>query len=138
MEDKKEYKKQYMKRWLEAHPNYFKQWEKAHPNYFREYQIQAKIKALRHYGKGKCACVTCGESRLACLSIDHIIALGAKRQRKTGIYRWLIKNKYPEGYQTLCMNCQFIKSAFNNETRGVNKKRFPHLSRFNRINEGLC
>jgi hypothetical protein len=39
-------------------------------------------------------------------------------------YRWLIKNNYPEGYQTLCMNDQFIKKAENKEiARGEQKLR---------------
>lgn len=50
------------------------------------------------------------------LTIDHINNKGAEHRRemrKDGIsfYRWLIKNNYPDGYQCLCINCQFIKEA---------------------------
>ena len=75
---------------------------------------QLKIEVLTHYGKGSLACVTCGESRLSCLSIDHINGGGTKHRRSLGragrdFYRWLRSQDYPLGYQTLCMNCQFIK-----------------------------
>jgi len=77
---------------------------------------QLRIEVLSHYGNGKCACVICGESRLPCLSVDHINGGGhqqmMKINKKYGLafYQWLKKNNLPEGYQTLCMNCQFIKS----------------------------
>lgn len=93
------------------------QWRKRHPEQ-GEWQIQRHLKlkeeVLTHYGNGSLACVVCGEGRLACLSIDHISG-GGNKQRKgvlgstSGFYAWLKRNDYPEGYQTLCMNCQFVK-----------------------------
>jgi hypothetical protein len=38
----------------------------------REKLQQTKIEVLTYYGNGICACVACGESRPACLTIDHI------------------------------------------------------------------
>lgn len=74
---------------------------------------EAKKEVLILYGNGKCACAICGESRLACLSIDHIHGNGYEHRKRVGggslLYRWLIRNNYPEGFQTLFMNCQFIK-----------------------------
>ncbi len=97
-----------------------RKWYKKHPEkalaYQRDFQRQRKVKLLTYYGGGKCACVVCGESRVACLSIDHIRAIGAKRQ--LNLYCWLVKNGYPDGYQTLCMNCQWVKRALNNESTG--------------------
>ncbi len=81
----------------------------------RKRRAEVKKEILIHYGGGKCACVECGESRLACLSIDHINGKGNEHRRKLKtkagyyFYRWLKQNNYPFGYQTLCMNCQFIK-----------------------------
>lgn len=77
-----------------------------------EKKFELKIKVLTHYGNGKCTCVICGFDDLRALSIDHIDGGGGEHRRKMGystIYRWLVVNDYPEGYQTLCMNCQFIK-----------------------------
>jgi len=60
-----------------------------------------------HYGN-KCGC--CGESNLIFLELDHINGGGHQHRiklRKQGVtmYRWIIKNNFPEGFQTLCSNC---------------------------------
>ena len=66
------------------------------------------------------ACVKCGFSDIRSLSIDHINGRG-NRQRQgklrtsASFYAWLKAQGYPVGYQTLCMNCQFIKRDENNE-----------------------
>jgi hypothetical protein len=81
---------------------------------------QLKLEALTHYGSGKCACIICGESRLACLTLDHINGGGNKERKKYGssrfgarLCRYLKKRGYPEGFQTLCMNCQFCKTILD-------------------------
>jgi len=82
-------------------------------------QLRKKL-VLTHYGNGKCACSRCGESRLACLSIDHIEGGGKEDRGELGgsyFYGWLIKKGYPEGYQTLCMNCNWVKRCENREYR---------------------
>ncbi len=82
-----------------------------------------KEKVLRHYGNGKLACVRCGFKDIRSLSIDHIGGDGNKHRRELGqpeglhIYEWLKTNGYPKGFQTLCMNCQFIKRIENKEMR---------------------
>jgi len=52
------------------------------------------------------------------LSIDHINGDGLKHIRQfrwTGqYYDWLLKEKR-DGFQVLCMNCQWIKRRTNNE-----------------------
>jgi len=78
-------------------------------------RLNIKSSVLTHYGNGKCACVDCGFGDIRALSIDHIDGSGAKHRKSIGrgglsFYQWLVDNKFPEGYQTLCMNCQFIKS----------------------------
>jgi len=74
-----------------------------------------KTRVLAHYGGGKCACVVCGNSTLACLSIHHIDGGGTAHRRESKLYShqfrmWLESNGYPKGYQTLCMNCQYVKA----------------------------
>lgn len=84
-------------------------------------QKLVKVEVLTHYGNGKLSCVKCGMDNPSCLSIDHINGGGNKERilNKTRLssafYRWLKKNQYPDGYQTLCMNCQFIKRFERNE-----------------------
>ena len=100
-------------------------WQK----YYQEHKVEKsaryqklKLEVLTYYGNGICACVQCGFTDIRALSIDHIKGDGAQWRKKTGktsglLYFWLKDNKFPEGYQTLCMNCQFIKSSQNNEYR---------------------
>ncbi len=80
-----------------------------------EIVLTEKEIVLTHYGNGKLACVKCGESRLTCLTIDHINNDGAsdrkvKRLLGRGLYHYLILSSYPQGYQTLCFNCNIEKS----------------------------
>jgi len=82
----------------------------------RQYNQRLKNEILTHYGNGQCRCVICGESRIDCLSIDHLDNNGydeRKTRRRGGdsFYRLLKKQGFPPGYQTLCMNCNFIKAA---------------------------
>ena len=82
---------------------------------FNRYRKQ-KIRVLTHYGGGKLACVQCGFSDIRALSIDHIAGEGY-RDRRGNLYCRLIRQNFPPGYQTLCMNCQLIKRFENNENR---------------------
>jgi hypothetical protein len=69
---------------------------------------------VEHYSKGKKCCSWCPESRLPCLSIDHIDGGGNAHRRsirlKAGInfYNWLKREGFPSGFRVLCMNCQFM------------------------------
>ncbi len=84
--------------------------------------LKQKSIALIHYGNGKLACIKCGFDDIRVLSIDHVNGGGSAHIRSISggyraghIYAWLIKNHLPEGYQTLCMNCQWIKRNENHE-----------------------
>lgn len=73
-----------------------------------------KAEALNAYGGPKCSC--CGETLIEALTIDHINGDGAKSRQRAGdkgagLYRWLKNNKYPSGYQVLCMTCNFAKGT---------------------------
>ena len=86
----------------------------------RRYRMKVKLNTLTHYGGGICACVKCGFSDIRALSIDHIDGNGAQHRREINqmsgdFYGWLKRNSYPDGYQTLCMNCQFIKRFTDKE-----------------------
>ncbi len=92
------------------------------------YNKITRIKVLTHYGNGKCACVKCGFDDIRALSIDHINGYGKKLDKTysnrsgTGLYYWLIRSCFPKGYQTLCMNCQWIKRVINKERAGADCK----------------
>jgi hypothetical protein len=91
-----------------------------------QYRIYGKISRIRikkevfsHYcGSDNICCKFCGETELCVLSIDHIDGNGAEHRRKLGksrnyggsrFYFWIKKNNFPEGFQVLCMNCQYKK-----------------------------
>lgn len=101
----------------------YKQWRDENKDRIREYDRRSLEKlrreVLTHYGNGRIACVGCGFNDIRALSIDHIDGNGHQdRQRKgygKNFYYWLRTHSYPEGYQTLCMNCQFIKAKTNGE-----------------------
>ena len=128
----KEQKRKWWQRYYQAHKEEYKQRfdsyraenkEKVR-RATRQSEHRLKVEVLTHYSNSKLACVICGESRLACLSIDHINGGGSQhrrelKKRSQGFYRWLRNENYPEGYQTLCMNCQFIKKIENEEQHRI-------------------
>ena len=102
-----------------------RQYRKLHPEQHREQERrrywtryrelfrQKRYQVLIHYSNGTPKCACCEESEIRFLTLDHIEG-GGNRQRKsigTGItyWLWLIKNNYPKGYQTLCMNCNWAR-----------------------------
>lgn len=76
---------------------------------------QIRLQVLAHYSSGP-SCSCCGESHLEFLAIDHINGGGNQHRKEVGkgitFYRWLIKNKYPEGFQVLCHNCNMAKGFY--------------------------
>lgn len=88
--------------------------------YGRRFSQQRKVEVLTHYGNGKCACVECSFDNIKALTIDHIDGGGNEQRKKVGqknLYNWLKSQDFPKGYQTLCMNCQFIKKVDEGEHR---------------------
>ncbi len=122
LETSRQYRLEHKEQRREAHLRYYRENKDKIKLYWRGFIFKLKTEVLTHYGNGNFACVKCGESRPACLSIDHINGDGAKHRKATGrqatdMYRWLKQNDYPKGFQTLCMNCQWIKRFENREFR---------------------
>lgn len=71
--------------------------------------IKIKLAVFAYYGT---YCVCCGEQNIDFLTIDHITNDGGYHRRKVGngLYRWLVKNNFPAGFQVLCMQCNSSKS----------------------------
>lgn len=113
--------KAYQKRWRQSEKGRatLRRYSQEHREYLnageRRRSQEVRKEVLTHYGNGKLACIRCGFDNILALSIDHIDGRGAEHRRelKGGkvIYRWLKKQGYPRGYQTLCMNCQWIKKG---------------------------
>ena len=87
-----------------------------------------RLKVLIYYGGGELVCIRCGFNDLRALSLDHINgrginskiakAKGIRVESSGSLYRRLIREGFPGGFQTLCMNCQWIKRAENKEYGG--------------------
>lgn len=117
----KEEKAAYQKEWYRKNKEKVKARAKEHQ--IRWYDA-LKTKVLTYYSEVDYPeCVRCRETRLPCLSLDHINNNGAEHRRQLnghggkGFYDWIDKNNYPHGYQTLCMNCQFLKE--HERRRGI-------------------
>lgn len=127
---------EYQKAWGEKNKEklaaYCKKWHTKNPKYLTEYylknreairtrerenRLKKKIACFEKYGAGTVACACCGEKEIKFLSIDHINGGGSAQKKKLGgggdkIYRWLIKNDFPAGFQVLCHNCNQAKGAY--------------------------
>ena len=79
-----------------------------------------KIEALTPYSKKMsnsnvpcCACVKCREKEIKFLTIDHIHGrrLMGHSHSFSGLrlYKWIIKNNFPDGLQVMCHNCNKAK-----------------------------
>ena len=83
--------------------------------YAKAYREKVKSEVLERYGTD---CANCGFSDRRALQIDHINGGGNAERIAAGgtirfsgwnFYVYLKKQGYPEGYQTLCANCNMIK-----------------------------
>ena len=105
---------------------YYKNKERLRPiKIMRERNRRDRIKqeVLSHYSNSNHpSCVRCGFDDIRALTIDHINENGSEQRKYLSpaqhggarFYKWLKDNEYPAGYQTLCMNCQFIKRIEHN------------------------
>ena len=85
-----------------------------------KYNRKLKHQALFGYSKKPSSrnypvCSCCNENEIDFLSIDHIDGrkyLKNEEKKLVGprLYRFLIKNNFPSGYQVLCYNCNSAKS----------------------------
>lgn len=88
---------------------------------------EEKIKDEVYEGYGGYVCNCCGETEKLFLCIDHVDGGGTDHRKNIsggakGIYRWLKKNNYPEGFQVLCYNCNNGKHRNNNVCPHARKK----------------
>lgn len=99
-----------------AHARYIRhKWHINADNRRRHFERKQKVIAYYSQGTNKCTC--CGEDNIKFLTIDHIDGGGNKHRRSIGFwgskfYCWLIKEKFPSGYQVLCFNCNMGRSMW--------------------------
>lgn len=77
----------------------------------------ARMIVLQHYSRDVPQCACCGELIYDFLTMDHVdgkkkwnhdLSYGGRK-----LYRWLINNNFPDGFQVLCCNCNFARSRRN-------------------------
>ncbi len=126
-----QHKREAYKRWYQTHKaeayTKHRQWDKQ--NKLRRKELahngnaRLKYEVLLHYTESRFApqnpyCNKCGFSDIRALSLDLIKGGHSSSGLPSGgspLYRKLKKEGYPEGWQVLCMNCQWIKRWTNKE-----------------------
>ncbi len=113
---KKDYKKYYYSKNKENLSEYIKKYYKENceriKNKRKSERKERREIVLKHFGS-RCSC--CGESLQEFLSIDHINNDGNKHRKivhPSNLYKWLIKNNFPNGFQLLCHNCNWAKHQY--------------------------
>jgi hypothetical protein len=94
----------------------------------RELNERLKADCFKHYSSGLPSCRICGEYDIDMLVLDHVNDNGAEERKLlsgsgkglgSGLYRYLNKLGYPDGYQVLCSNHNLkkqirkVKESFN-------------------------
>lgn len=121
----RKYQDEYQKKWKEKNPERYKEsrqkWlnenKEKRNRWQSEYRKKKRIEALSHYSDGTPMCACCGELEKDFLTFDHIDGGGNKQRieitgSKTNglnLPLWLFHNKYPDGFQVLCHNCNCAK-----------------------------
>lgn len=98
--------------------NYLKQYYKDHKDQImltsKINQLNNRYEVLYWYSNGLMECNECGVNISEFLCVDHINNNGVDHRKEIGIggdkiYRYLINNNFPNGYQILCNNCNYLK-----------------------------
>jgi hypothetical protein len=103
---------------LERNREAMRKWRRNHPE-------EHRAEVITHYGCDPPKCACCGESNIKFLTIDHINNDGNEMRKIHGVgykfLKWLEKMNYPDGFQILCMNCNWGKSQNNGVCPHVKK-----------------
>lgn len=83
------------------------------PLKYRSHSAQSKRRLKdRVFDKYGRECVRCGFTDERALTLDHVLNNGSEERTEhgeRGVYRRALLDQHTAEYQTLCMNCQFIK-----------------------------
>ena len=132
--DNKDYVKKYMKKWKSDNKewvvDYQSKWYKKNKNHVkkwhRKYTMAIKLAVFRHYSP-KLKCQRCGFKDLRALSLDHKHGGGSSHVASLGgtykLYNWVIEHNFPNRFQVLCMNCQWIKREERKEFPNIKKRK---------------
>ena len=117
-------KKEYHRKLVNANSPLLEKWRvELKKNY-----DELRWEVLLHYSptgstEPKCSCPHCPEILPFFMVLDHINGGGAKERNCIGsgrtLHKWLKDHNYPEGYRTLCFNC-------NSGREIMEDKKCPH------------
>ena len=89
---------------------------KRRQDYFVKRAKLLKSQVFMHYCNGVIQCACCGELIEEFLTIDHISGRKNYNHSKSStgyiLYSWIIQNDFPDGFQILCMNCNWAKGMY--------------------------
>jgi hypothetical protein len=94
----------------------------------KTHHARQRLVVLQHYSADKLVCGCCGEATYEFLTIDHINNDGAAQLKLYGkgkLYRWLIKNNFPEGYRVWCYNCNCARGRYGHCPHERMRKKMP-------------
>lgn len=78
-----------------------------------KYHKKLRRMVLEHYGGRPPKCACCGEAHYEFLTLDHMNNDGAAERRLwgngVGVFRHIVQEDFPIGYQVLCFNCNTAK-----------------------------
>lgn len=79
----------------------------------KERRAALKRVVFEHYSGENIRCAECDVSDMDILTLDHINNDGSEHRKKIGtrVYKWLIANDFPEGFQVLCWNHNMKKAV---------------------------
>ena len=97
-------------------PEKYQRLKASYDKAYKKWHRKLKQKVIQHYSKGTMKCICCEESIFEFLGIDHLDNNGNRHRKKIGqayaIYKWLIENNFPDGYEVVCFNCNWGRSRF--------------------------
>src|SRR4051812_35620943 len=74
-----------------------------------------RLEVFTHYSGGTPECACCGERQDEFLTLDHTNGGGGEHRKQPGsrgtigVFYWLRRNGFPDGYSVLCWNCHMAK-----------------------------
>ena len=80
----------------------------------RETHAKLRLEVLTYYSpRDVPECTCCGEQTIEFLGIDHVNGGGTQHRKAIhNSYRWIKKNNFPDGFQTLCHNCNLARGMY--------------------------
>lgn len=128
----KEQQKRFNEKWRKENQEKIKKTNRERQKFF-------KLQVFNAYSSNDIKCKNCGISEIHFLTLDHIHGrkvMGHDRNYPSSkLYRTLIKEGFPSGYQVLCFNCNRIKES--ERRNALPHSKIPVTIRQNRYNRKL-